>query len=210
MDQKAFSDAVSVLSGEHGVSILQYLSSGGWHIASDVARELSIHTTTASKFLGRMHDLGFLDRRLRKSHTRSAFEFRLPSKRLTLELEFDSGPEPLRDALDFYLDYVSQALAKARRLGWPGIEERMESRLRTTRDGLKEHLFTRILDGGGARGMDDLKELFREIHAEFLEITGEAMGRATAHRILSGAAEEAAKGREDVVNRYGLRKALEA
>ncbi len=210
MEQKTFSEAVAVLSGEHGLSILQHLASGEWRIASDVSRTLAIHTTTASKFLTRMHELGFLERRLRKSHTRSAYEYRLPAKRIVLELEFENGQEPLREALDYYLDYVSKVLAKARRLGWPGVEERMESRLQTNRGGLKEHLFTRILDGGGARGMEDLKVLFGEISREFFEITSGAIGPATARRILAGAAEEAMQGRQAVVQRYGLRAVLES
>src|SRR5438093_2705786 len=210
MDEKTFAEAVALLSGEPSLAILKYLSSGEWRIASDVSRGLDIHTTTASKFLGGMHTLGYLERRVRKSQTRRAFEYRLSATRVSLELELVEGPAPIREALDFYLDYVSKVLDKARRLGWPGIAEKVEARLETNRNGLKEHLFTRILDGGGARGMDDLRTLFREIHLEFLEITSEAMGRGTAQRLLSGAAEEAEKGHGDVVDRYELRTTLEA
>ncbi len=210
MDQKAFSDAVAALAGEHGLRILRYLASGEWHIASDVARALEIHTTTASKFLARMHELGVLERRVRKSHTRTTFEYRFATRRLTLELEFDNTPEPFQDAIDFYLEYVSRVLTKARRFGWPGIEEQMEKRLQTGHGGLKEHLYSRILDAGGVRRMDGLKSLFGGIHREFLAIASVAMGHSTARRILAGAVEEAAKGHERIVDRYGLRRSLEA
>ena len=209
IDEHAFSEAVALLSGQHSLPILRYLSAGEWRIATEVSRALRIHTTTASKFLGGMHDLGFLERRLRKSRTRGAYEYRLASHRITLDLEFVAGPEPLREALGFYLDYVSGVLAKAHRLGWPGIEDRLEARLERNRVGLKENLFTRILDGGGARGMDQLKALFREVHGDFLAVAGEALGGTTARRILAGALEEAQKGREDLVARYALRAALE-
>jgi len=209
MDQKAFSDAVAALAGEHGITILRYLASGEWRIASDVSRALEIHTTTASKFLARMHELGVLERRLRRSHTRTTFEYRFPTRRLTLELEFDNAPEPFQDAIDFYLEYVSRVLTKARRFGWPGIEEQMEKRLRTGHGGLKEHLYSRILDEGRVRRMDGLKSLFSEIHREFLAIASGAMGHSTARRILAGAAEEATKGHERIVDRYGLRRSLE-
>ncbi len=208
MDEKTFSETVTLLSGEHSLSILRYLSSGEWRIASDASRALRIHTTTASKFLCGMHRLGFLERRVRRARTRRTFEYRLPSPRLSLALEFGTGLEPLREALDFYLDYVSNVLAKTRRLGWPGIEAQFEARLSRNHGGLKQHLFTRILDGGGARGMDDLKTLFGEIHAEFLGIAGSAMGEATARRILEAAADEAAKGREGLVARHRLRDIL--
>ncbi len=209
INEHAFSEAVALLSGQHGLAILRYLSSGEWRIASDVSRALGIHTTTASKFLGGMHGLGFLERRVRKSRTRSTHEYRLPGHRITLDLEFAEGPEPLREALAFYLDYVSGVLAKARRLGWPGIGDRLESRLEGDTVGLRENLFTRILDGGGARGMEQLKALFREVHGDFLYVAGAALGGPTARRILRGALEEAARGREDLVSRYGLRTALE-
>ena len=210
MDEKMFSKAVALLSGEHSLAILRSVASGEWRIASDVSRLLGIHTTTASKFLTGLHALGFLERRVRKSRTRSAFEYRLSSPRLALNLEFSPGPAPVNEAKDFYLDYVSKVLDKARRLGWPGIAEKLEARLEKNRGGLKEHLFTRIADGGVAGGMDDLRALLQQIHREFLEITSESMGRPTARRLLSGAADEARRGHADIVDRYGLRKVLEA
>ncbi|GEM_PF-1731749 len=209
MDEKSFSEAVALLSGEHSLAILRYLSGGEWRIASDVSRTLHIHTTTASKFLGGMHALGFLERRLRKSHTRSAYEFRIAGPRIALDLELTEGPAPVREALDYYLGYVSNVLERGRRLGWPAIADRLEARLGGDRSGPREELFARLLRGEGARGMEELRSLFQGIHGEFLAITSESMGTDTARRLLSGAADEARKGHEDVVDRYGLRRALE-
>src|SRR5437879_12126572 len=110
MDEKSFSAAVALLSGEHSLAILRTLSTGEWRIASDVSRALHIHTTTASKFLGGMHALGFLDRRLRKSKTRRAFEFRRAAPRITLDLELMDGPAPMREALDYDRECVPNAL----------------------------------------------------------------------------------------------------
>ena len=210
MDEKSFSEAVALLSGEHSLSILRYLAGGEWRIASDVSRSLHIHTTTASKFLGGMHALGFLDRRLRKSHTRSAYEYRIANPRIALDLELAEGPAPLREAMDFYLAYVSNVLERGRRLGWPAIADKLEARLARDRTGSKEELFSRLLRGEGARGMEELRSMFQGIQREFLAITAASMGTDTAHRLLSGAADEARKGCEDVVERYGLRKVLEA
>jgi hypothetical protein len=210
MDEKSFTEAVALLNGEHSLSILRTLATGEWRIASDVSRVLHIHTTTASKFLSGMHALGFLDRRLRRSHTRSAFEYRFAAPRIALALELSEGPAPLREALDFYLEYVSNVLARGRRLGWPAIAEKLEARLDRDRNGSKEDLFERLLHGGGARGMEELRSVFRGIHGEFLQITSASVGTETARRLLSGAADEARKGREQIVDRYGLRKVLEA
>lgn len=209
MDEKSFSEAVALLSGEHSLPILRYLSSGDWRIASDVSRALRIHTTTASKFLSGMHALGFLDRRLRTSRTRSASEYRIASPRIALDLELTEGPAPLQQALDYFLEYASNVLARGRRLGWPAVAERLEARLERNRDGSREDLCARILQGGGMRGMEELRSLFRGVHVEFLEITAASMGADTARRLLAGAADEARNGREDIVDRYGLRKVLE-
>src|SRR2546428_6646105 len=209
MDEGSFSQAVSLLSGEHSLSILRYLAPGEWRIASDVSRALHIHTTTASKFLGGMHALGFLDRRLRKSKTRSAFEFRIAAPRITLDVDLMDGPAPLREARDYYLEYVSNVLASGRGLGWPGIAEKLEAGVEKNRNASKDPLFGRVLRDDGARGMEELRAVFRGIHGEFLQITSASMGTDTARRLLGGAADEARKGREEVVDRHGLRKVLE-
>ena len=192
MDEKSFSEAVSLLSGEHSLSILRYLAGGEWRIASDVSRSLHIHTTTASKFLGGMHALGFLDHEARGDE------------------ETGWVLLGLREAMDFYLAYVSNVLERGRRLGWPAIADKLEARLARDRTGSKEELFSRLLRGEGARGMEELRSMFQGIQREFLAITAASMGTDTAHRLLSGAADEARKGHEDVVERYGLRKVLEA
>jgi hypothetical protein len=210
VDEKSFSEAVALLSGEHALPILRCLAGGEWRIASDVSRTLHIHTTTASKFLGGMHALGFLDRRLRKSHTRSAYEYRIATPRIALDLELEEGPAPLREAMDFYLAYVSNVLERGRRFGWPAIADKLEAGLALDRSGSKEELFSRLLRGDGARGMEELRSMFQGIQHEFLTITTASMGTDTARRLLSGAADEARKGHEAIVDRYGLRKILEA
>lgn len=210
MDERRFHRAVTILSGQHSLAFLRYLSGGEWRIASETSRALGIHTTTASNFLAAMHGLGFLERRVRKSPTRRTDEYRWPTPHLFLGLEFHSGPPPILGALDYYLEYASNVIEKSRRLGWPGIKDRLEFRLfEKDRSGLKERLFSRILGGGGAQGMDELKTLFRDLHREFLEISSEAMGAATARRILAGATDEAGKGHEELVDRYDLREVLE-
>src|SRR3989442_13915736 len=94
MEERAFSQAVNLLGGEHSLPILKYLLAGEWRIPSDVSPALDIHTTTASKFLAGMHAPGFLERRVRKSRTRSAYENRPTGTRVTLDLEHRSRPLP--------------------------------------------------------------------------------------------------------------------
>src|SRR5213596_1694615 len=76
MDQQTFQQAIGLLSGEHSLTILRSLRDGNWHLSSEVARTLDIHTTTASKFLQRVADLGLVERQAHDSRT---FEYRVPA-----------------------------------------------------------------------------------------------------------------------------------
>lgn len=203
-----FSKAISVLGGEHSLRILLSLRDGEWRIASDVARNLKIHTTTASKYLKQMHEIGFVDRRVRKAKTRKAYEYRLGSARLMLELDMAPGREPVEEALGFYTDFITLSLQHARALGWPGVEQQMAARLDAPRNGLKAALFTRILQGGSLRTIDQLKTLFGQIATEMRGIGRSAMGDVATRRLLEAAYEEARDGREDLVRRFRLDEPL--
>jgi len=91
MDQETFQRAISLLSGEHSMSILRTLRDGNWHLSSEVARSLGIHITTASKFMQRFAELGLVERRAHDSRT---FEYRLrsPHLRFAVDLSDDAGP----------------------------------------------------------------------------------------------------------------------
>jgi transcription initiation factor IIE alpha subunit len=63
MKGEHFRATVEILAGGHGLPILRLLHEKGWSIASDVASDLEIHTTTASKYLTKLYEVGILDRR---------------------------------------------------------------------------------------------------------------------------------------------------
>lgn len=208
MDERTFSKAISVLGGRHSLRILAALRDGEWRIASDVARGLDIHTTTASKHLQKMHELGFLDRRVRNAKTRKTFEYHLRSTRLTLELDMTRHREPVEEAMGFYTDFIAHTLRHARAMGWPGIEQKLAARLDVPRNGLKGALFTRILEGRTLKKIDELKSLFGQIAREIQDICGSAMGEVAASRLLERALEEASEGRGDIVHRFRLSEPL--
>src|SRR5436853_7435405 len=79
MDQQTFQQAIGLLSGEHSLTIMRSLRDGNWHLSSEVARTLDIHTTTASKFLQLVADLGLMQR---QAHDSTTFEYSLRSSHL--------------------------------------------------------------------------------------------------------------------------------
>ena len=96
MKRERFKATIDILAGGHGLTILDILHSKGWLIATDVASELEIHTTTASKYLTKLHEVGILDRRTRDCRTRKAHEYRLRSPRISLDVDIrDSQDDDL-------------------------------------------------------------------------------------------------------------------
>ena len=200
MDARGFRKAASVLSREHGIRLLRYLSSGEWHIASEVSRALDIHTSTVSNLLVPMYELGILQRRLRTSHVRSTFEYRMLSPRVALELDFQSPPDLDKEAVAYCVACVANVFAKVERLGLPGILERLEAHLGTTQPDLDKDLSERLL----RKGAGPVRKTFGEILGALHAIIADSIGRAAANRVFDTAAEEARRGHEDVVHRHNL------
>src|SRR3972149_4201207 len=98
MDQQTFRHAVLLLSGEHSLSILKALRDGRWRLSSEVAKDLGIHITTASKFLQRLAELGLVEQR---PHDARTFEDRIRATRHKPEEAREDNREPLREVVDF-------------------------------------------------------------------------------------------------------------
>ena len=76
-----------VLGKEHCLDVMIYLYKNDWQTASQVARGLKIHIATAVKYLSELHELDFLDRRLKKGKTRESFEYQLKNPKINIELD---------------------------------------------------------------------------------------------------------------------------
>lgn len=76
-----------VLGKEHCLDVMINLYKNDWQTASQVARGLKIHIATAVKYLSELHELGFVDRRLKKGKTREAFEYQLKNPKFKIELD---------------------------------------------------------------------------------------------------------------------------
>src|SRR5438046_9309183 len=98
MDQQTFQQAIGLLSGEHSLTILRSLRDGNWHLSSEVARTLDIHTTTASKFLQRVAELGLVER---QAHDSRPFEYGLRFSPLRFDVDLPADAGLLRGDRDF-------------------------------------------------------------------------------------------------------------
>jgi hypothetical protein len=76
-----------VLGKEHCLDVIINVYENDWQTASEVARDLDIHIATAVKYLSELYELGFLNRRVKRSKTREAFEYQL--KNSSLDIGFD-------------------------------------------------------------------------------------------------------------------------
>lgn len=206
MDQSTFQQAISLLSGEHSMSILRTLRDGGWHLSSEVARSIDIHITTASKFLQRFAELGLVERRAHDSRT---FEYRLRSPRLRFDVDLSDDTGPLREVIDFYVAYFHSLFERIRSFGAPGIQTEMEHRLTTNHQELRKAVFDQMV-AGTEGGLEYLRELVAEVHRDLWSVCAQGLGSDTAKGVFQGALRDAMSVYPDLAIRCGLTRPLES
>ncbi len=205
MDPVTFRQAATLLSGEYSIAILKALRDSRWHLASETARILDIHVSTASRFLQRLAELGIIERRPHDSRT-SEFRVRTPYLRLELDLLDDSAP--LREAVDFYVAYFQSLFERIRNLGATSVEGQMETRLSTRHEELRRAVFEHML-AGSQGGLDRLRELMAALHRDLWGVCSGSLGSVAAKKIFQGALEDAIASHPDIAIRCGLGRPLE-
>ncbi|MFQ6107599.1 MAG: hypothetical protein ACE5QF_08475 [Thermoplasmata archaeon] len=225
MKREQFKATVEILAGGHGLPILRLLHSKGWSIASDIASELDIHTTTASKYLMRLYEVGILDRRTRNCRTRRAYEYRLKSPRISLDYDVgENQDDDLIGACEFYSSLLFAMLDKTERIGWAMIRPAVEEALSDIQDSFDREVSDIIsyvdLNGGHASTFRNLrmaiesdelqctlievKKAFSLLLERVLGLCGEGVGSATAGRIFRLALEATPRSATDLAVEYGL------
>src|SRR2546426_1521466 len=111
--------ALTALANEHGLPILRFLRDRDWTLASQVAKGLGIHTTTASKHLAAFHAAGLLDRKPYPSK-RPTLAYRLRSNVVRLEINLAGAEEP-NDVTDAAHAFLDALMAAAHRVGGPRL-----------------------------------------------------------------------------------------
>jgi hypothetical protein len=206
MDQATFQQAISLLSGEHSLSILRNLRDGSWQLSSEVARSIGIHITTASKFLQRFAELGLVERRAHDSRT---FEYRLRSPRLHFDVDLEDEAGPLREVIDFYVAYFHSLFERIRYFGAPAIQTEMEHRLTTNHQELRKAVFDQMI-AGTEGGLEYLRELVAEVHRDLWSVCAQGLGSDTAKGVFQGALRDAMNVYPDLAIRCGLTRPLES
>lgn len=206
MDLQTFRQAATLLSGEYSLAILRELRDGRWHLSSEVARLLGIHVSTASRFLQSLGELGLVERRRRDAR---AFEYRVRSPLVHIEVDLTDDSAPLREAVDFYVAYFQSLFQEIRRLGLPKIEGAMERKLVAEHQELRSLVFQQMIEGSNG-GLEHLRDLMGDLHRDLWGVCSQSLGAATARRIFEAAIQEAIGTHPDLAVRCGLARTLEA
>ncbi|MFQ6128092.1 MAG: hypothetical protein ACE5QW_04235 [Thermoplasmata archaeon] len=225
MKRDHFRATIEILAGGHGLPILNLLHSKGWSIASDVASELDIHTTTASKYLTRLYEVGILDRRTRNCKTRKAYEYNLKSPRISIDFDIGgSQDDDLVSVCEFYSLLLFATLKKTEKIGWAMINPAVEEALSDLQDSCKQeisdiiayvdlkggHVSTfrklkRAIENGELQcTLPDIKRAFALLFERVLGLCSEGVGSTTASRIFRLALKTMPKKISDLATEYGL------
>jgi predicted transcriptional regulator len=141
MSVEHFRKSVHALSGEHSVEILYFLRDRGWCIALDTAKALSIHPTTAMKYLSKMHRAGIISRRPKRSKTGSTYEYKLSSNKIVLSLDLEVE-ETYRANISPAITLISRIADKLAKIGSPLAPE-------IFKDKTEREIFALIISGKG-------------------------------------------------------------
>ncbi len=206
MDPMTFRQAATLLSGEYSLDILRQLRDGKWHLSSEVARDLHIHVSTASRFLQRLAELGLVERR---RHDARTSEYRVRSARLQLEVDLADDSGPIREAVDFYVAYFASLFQQIRGLGVSQVEGAMEHALGAEHQDLRSAVFEQMIAGSGG-GLDHLRDLMAALHRDLWDVCSQSMGKPAARKVFQAALQDAIGIHPDLAVRCGLARALEA
>lgn len=126
MDAKKFQRKAYILGKEHSLSILKYLQTNGWDKASDVARELDIHTATATKYLQELEEIDILKMRKAKGETREVKEYRLLNPLIDLEYDLSEHEnQGKKGEAEFYRDLFQSILERTKEVYGSSVENEL-------------------------------------------------------------------------------------
>lgn len=229
MRRDHFKATVEILAGGHGLPILNLLHSKGWCIASDVASELDIHTTTASKYLLKLYEVGILDRRTRDCRTRKAYEYKLKSPKIFLDYDVnDDTKDDIVGVCTFYSQLLFEVIRKTEKIGWaminPAVEEAIEDIYERSGESICDIIGYVDLKGGPASTtrnirkaieskelrctLVDMKQAFSLLFDRVLGLCREGVGASTAGRIVRLALKTMPKDIHALATEYELLEAL--
>jgi len=215
MKRDDFLEAARTLASEHGLGIIDCLRRRGWTIASEVAEELAIHISTATKDLSSLHRCGLLERRKGQRKTRPAYEYRLAANRIVLDIDLaDEPPATSDETAIFYLSFFERLFAKARRMGWHTIESQVVRELGDGTESVTDITVRELKPPIDARGAPEVTSATAAFVAEVRRIFVENLGESATARLFEATAKEEAedhpgiRGRWRMMTELGVRAAV--
>lgn len=129
-----------ILGKEHSLDVMMNLHQHGWQTASEVARDLDIHIATAVKYLSELHELGLVNRRVRRARTRKAFEYQCEKEFIRIEFKLDALhgeiPRSYHGPLVLF-SILYTILKKSRKVMGPNLDSLMRLRFKRLENGEK-------------------------------------------------------------------------
>ncbi len=191
MKTKDFLAAARTLSTDHGLSVVGSLKERGWAIASEIAEDLEIHISTASKDLSILYDCGLLDRRMSRRKTRPAYEYRLKSDRISLELDIQDVPRDVGDELNsVYIFFFDRLFHKTQKMGWGPLESSVAKALGDGGARVGEIVARELSSAKSSEGVAGIRSVFRKIIDKVRRIFMESLGEAATDRMFQATASE--------------------
>lgn len=140
MDKESIRRLLFVLGKEHCLDVLINVHNTGWQTASEVARDLNIHIATAVKYLTELHELGLVNRRVKRGKTREAFEYQVKNQAIRIEFELnallDRKPKPDNKPLVLF-SILHTMFVKSRKVVGHTVDEFVNGRFERLKNGEK-------------------------------------------------------------------------
>ena len=149
-----------VLGKEHCLDVMICVYKNGWQTASQVARDLNIHIATAVKYLSELHELDFVDRRIKKGKTREAYEYHLKTPKIKIELDISqlmdkSSQADKKPLVLFSILYT--ILMKSRKVVGHSVDTYVNGRFEDMENSEKKVVMDLLLFDGD---LEDAKDIF--------------------------------------------------
>lgn len=205
MKREDFLEAARTLASEHGLGIVDCLRKRGWAIATEVADDLDIHVSTASKDLSSLHECGLLERRKAGRKTRPAYEYRLRGERIILELDLAEFAEDSREELaEFCKSFFEKLFLKANRMGWQSLESEVLRELGDGGERLCDAIALELGLTGGSGKVSDTRSAFARLLERIRGVFVMHLGESATARILEATAREEAESHPSICAKYRL------
>ncbi len=191
MKRTEFLEAARTLASDNSLCIVDCLKKKGWSIASDVAEDLGIHISTATKALNSLYDCGLLERRKSQRKTRPAYEYKFKGDRIVLELDLEDQNEDTGDqVVGFYLDFFERLFVKARKMGWQSIDRAVARELGDRDFSFKDMAIRELSAARDSSSPSELRPVFIRFAEKVKRAFVANLGDSATVRLFESAARE--------------------